>query len=241
MTAITTTPGAVNRPTANVHDTRAFSRKALALLLPVGAALIAVLRFVLPYDTTDSKRDMVDKVAAHTGTQSAVVFLGVIAVLVIIPAYLAAARLVRRHSPRLATAAVALAIPGYVGLAMLLFEDVFLLQAAKTHVDPATAATLLEKMDGSPAAAIAGFTFVVGHILGTVLLGIALYRARLIPRWAAVALAVSQPIHLIAAVVIVSHPLDLVGWGLTAVGFAAVAVRIWNLGNDEWDLPPLSA
>jgi len=54
------------------------------------------------------------------------------------------------------------------------------------------------------------------------LLGIALWRSAAVPRWAAAAVAVSQPIHL-TAVLLSNHPLDLVGWGLQAVGFAAVS------------------
>ena len=73
-----------------------------------------------------------------------------------------------------------------------------------------------------PTASIALLTFVVGHILGAVLLGVALWRA--IPRWAAVALIVSQPLHFVFAVVTTNHLLDAVAWSLTAVGFAAAAV-----------------
>jgi hypothetical protein len=34
------------------------------------------------------------------------------------------------------------------------------------------------------------------------------------------------------------RPIDLVGWGLTAVGFAWAAWRLAKLPNDEFDLPP---
>jgi len=56
-------------------------------------------------------------------------------------------------------------------------------------------------------------------------------------RWAAVAVAASQPLHLIS-VIISSHPLDLVGWGLQAVGFAAVGWAILRMPNDEWQPLP---
>ena len=42
------------------------------------------------------------------------------------------------------------------------------------------------------------------------------------PRWAAIAVVVSQPLHFVAAVVLSSHVLDAVAWGLTALGFAVV-------------------
>jgi uncharacterized membrane protein YdfJ with MMPL/SSD domain len=63
--------------------------------------------------------------------------------------------------------------------------------------------------------------WVIGHILGTVLLGVALWRT--IPVWAALALIVSQPLHLVAAVIVPNHLLDGLAWLLTAVGFAVTA------------------
>jgi homogentisate 1,2-dioxygenase len=50
-------------------------------------------------------------------------------------------------------------------------------------------------------------------------------------------LAVSQPIHL-ASVMLGNRPLDLVGWGGTAVGFAAAGWALLRMNNDEFDLPP---
>jgi hypothetical protein len=34
------------------------------------------------------------------------------------------------------------------------------------------------------------------------------------------------------------RPIDLVGWGLTAVGFGWAAWRPAKISNDEFDLPP---
>jgi hypothetical protein len=47
-----------------------------------------------------------------------------------------------------------------------------------------------------------------------------------IPRWAAAALIVSQPLHVVVAVVVPNHAVDGLAWVLTAVGFAA-AVAVW--------------
>jgi hypothetical protein len=89
-------------------------------------------------------------------------------------------------------------------------------------LDVATVTKLLENLH--PVTAVAGIFFVLGHVVGTSLFGIAMWRSRAVPRWAAVATTISQPIHFVAAVILASHALDLVGWGLTAVGFAAAAV-----------------
>ncbi len=79
------------------------------------------------------------------------------------------------------------------------------------------------------------------HVIGTILLGIAMWRSRAVPAWAALITIVSQPLHFIAAVILASHALDLVAWGLNAVGFAVAAIVIVRTSDDEWDLPPAAA
>jgi hypothetical protein len=79
--------------------------------------------------------------------------------------------------------------------------------------------------------------FVFGHLIGTTILGVALWRSHAVPSWAALLLAVSQPIHL-ASVLLDNRPLDLVGWGGTALGFAVAGWALLRMNNDDFDLPP---
>jgi hypothetical protein len=81
---------------------------------------------------------------------------------------------------------------------------------------------------------VAGVVFVVGHVVGTVLLGCALLRVAVVPRAAAWAVLVSQPVHFVAAVILGSHLLDLVGWGLNAVGFLAIALLVRRMNDEQW-------
>lgn len=102
--------------------------------------------------------------------------------------------------------------------------------------------TLVRMYEGvHPTSNVAAGLFVLGHVLGTVLLGIAMWRSRAVPWWAAVLTIVSQPLHFVAAVIVVSPSLDLIAWGMNFVGFAAAAVAILRLSDDEWDLPPQRA
>jgi hypothetical protein len=48
----------------------------------------------------------------------------------------------------------------------------------------------------------------------------------------------SQPLHFVAVLIVVSPQLVLVAWGLNAIGFAAAAIAILRLSDDDWDLPP---
>jgi hypothetical protein len=213
-------------------DLRTGSRVLAAVLLPVGPAAVAALRFVLPYTTADSSADAVRLVAAHQTAQSAVVWLGLLASLTLVPGVVYAGRVVGRRAPRLAALATILLVAGYISLAWLTVGDAYLLYGVRHHLPQGV---LTGMYDGvHPAAVVAGVLFVLGHVLGTILLGVGMLRGRVVPRWAALATVVAQPVHFVAAVIVGSHALDLVGWGLNAVGFAALSVAVLRLTNDEW-------
>jgi len=216
--------------TASSVGTGGLSRWAIALLLPIGPAAIAVLRYVLPYGTVDDSSAITSRAMAEHGRMSLVLWLGFIAVLTLVPAAYFVARVTRPRAPRLTLVAMMLLVPGYLSLGWLTAEDQFLWSGAKAGLDAGAITRLVDSMH--PSGAIAGVFFVLGHVLGTILLGTALWRSRAVARWAAVAVIVSQPIHFFAAVIVPNHTVDLVGWGLQAVGFAAVGWAILKLPND---------
>ena len=84
---------------------------------------------------------------------------------------------------------------------------------------------------------VVGFFWVLGHILGLVILAIALHRARVLPLWAATLMALSQPVHLVSAVIVPSRWLDVFGgWGITTLTCALVSV--WILRTPRLRLGP---
>lgn len=210
--------------TANSVGTSSLSRWAVALLLPIGPAAVAVLRYVLPYDTVDGSADIASKALADPGRMSLVLWLGFVAVLTLVPAVYVVGRLTRPRAPRLTLVAMLLLVPGYLALGWLTAEDQFLWSGTKAGLDAGQLARLVDAIH--PSGAISGVFFVLGHVVGTILLGTALWRARVVARWAAVAVIASQPVHFFAAVIVPNHTIDLIGWGLQAVGFAVVGWTI---------------
>lgn len=207
-------------------------RTVAALLLPIGPAAVALLRFVLPYETTDDSSEIVREVAAHQTTQSAVVWLGFVASLTLVPAVLAAAKVARPAAPRLTAAALVLLVPAYLSIGWLVSSDAAVLFSVRHGLSAGTAADSYESLH--PVVIVAGAAFVVGHVVGTVLLGCALWRSRAVPHAAAAAVVISQPLHFVAAVVLGSHWLDLAAWGLNAIGFAAIAVVVLSMTDADW-------
>ena len=211
----------------------------LALAAVPVAVFVAVFRYLIPYDDTDAPRVIFDKLVAATAYQSAGLWVGSIVVLTGFAGILAVAWLTRRRTPVLTTVAMFLAVPGYIALfAGGSYGDVLAYVIATVPgLDRETAFQLGYGMESSTQSGALIGIFVAGHLFGTILLGVALWRARIAPTWLAIGFTVSQPIHL-ASVMTGIRPIDLVGWGLTAVGFGWAAWRLLRMRDAEFDLPP---
>jgi hypothetical protein len=204
------------------------ARIALAVLIPVGPLAIAVVRGILPYNTTDSNTAMAAKVAAHQGTEMIVIWLTFVALLTLIPGVIAIGMLARRHAPRLGTAGLVLA---YAAFACLFWSSVagsdnVALGAARIGMHPGATGALLTSIANIPPVGLGTAVFVFGHIISLVLLSVALWRGHAVPAWAAILLGASQLLHFVFAVIAPIHVLDGCAWGLTAVAFAAAAVTL---------------
>lgn len=201
-----------------------FTVWAMALLMPVGPAAIAVLRLVLPYYTAEGTAESVAAVTADPGQQSAVLWLAYVGLLTLVPGLYAAARISAPAAPRLTAWALGLAVPGYLSLGMLSGTDHLLWGVSDAGLSVADAVAVVDA--GHLSIDVAIGVFVLGHVLGTVLLGLALLRSGRIPAWAGWAIVVSQPLHFVATVILGSPQVDFVAWSLTAVGMAVVAREV---------------
>jgi hypothetical protein len=221
-------------------DARRLWRILLAFSAPWIAVFVAVGRFLLPYDMSDEPRAIFEAMLTHPAYEMAIAWSGILLVPTCVSGVVAVALLSRRRAPVLTTIGLLLA---YVGFVCLVAGDGFgdlIAQVVARHpeLDAATAYALGYGIESSPLSSVTGTLFVFGHLIGTVILGIALWRARMVPSLLAIALAISQPIHLIS-VLLDNRPLDLVGWGGTALGFAAAGWALLRMDNADFDLEPL--
>lgn len=236
-TSMTTTRHGTQHP--GPRDLRRASRWTAALVLPIGPLAIALVRFVLPYYSATDTAQTVNDVVAHQRAESVVLWAAFIGVLTLLPGVLAVARVTRSAAPVSTTVGLTLVCAGYLALPWMISADVLLWSGANANLDATTVGRLFDHLH--PSVALALGIFVLGHVLGTVFLGVALWRSGRVPRWAAVATAVSQPGHFIAFVILGSAPLDAAAWVLNALGFAMVSLAILRTSDDEWELPPVSA
>lgn len=193
-----------------------------AALAATGPVAVAILRGILPYDTPDDAATVATKVAAHPGAQSAVLGLTYLTLLTLPLGVVLVGRVAVRARPVLGAVAAGVAWLGFMSLFASVGYDTISFAGTRAGLPVPTVAALGAALDASPVTAVPPVVFVAGHILGVVLLAVALWRV--MPRWAAVALAVSQPLHLVFAVFVPNHVLDALAWTLTGVGFAAAVV-----------------
>ena len=221
------------------RDLRRLWRVVLAVLLPLGPLFVAVAFALRPYTGSDEPAVIIDRILASPRTDL-LLWLGFLAPGLLLLATVAAGHLARRGAPVLATAATTInALAFGLMSGAVASGDLVTVAGGRAGIDPATILTITGAIENAPQTAIALGIWVPGHIIGMVLLAVALRRARVLPRWAAVVLGISQPIHFVAFVVLQNQYVDAVaGWGLTAVGFAAVAVALLRTRDDDWDLPP---
>jgi hypothetical protein len=204
-------------------------RAGLTAVVVLGPLSITVLRGILPYNAADDSATIAVKVAAHPTAQAAVLWLTLTAMITLVPGVIAVGLLAARHSRLLGTWGMALAVAGFSLLWAVTAIDFTALAGAQSGIGRDATTRVLDELNTSPALTVAVNAFIVGHVVGMVLIGVALLRGRAIWAWAAWALIVSQPLHIVFAVVLPSNVLDAAAWALTTVGFAAAAAAITRL------------
>ena len=223
--------GVGTRPRA---DLRTFDRILAAVLMPIGPATIAVSRLIAQDDTT-----LGEQAASGSSAYALAGVLGVVALFTLLPGAYAALRVTRRGAPRLTAWTSAFLIPGYLGATALAAPSAAAWAAVSLGLPAETASEIGGAAYAAPGVMVPAFVFVIGHIVGTVLLAISAARARVMGLAMAIAFALSQPVHLVAT--ITSLPwLDFLAWGTTAVCMGVLAWHVLRTPNDEWDLPPLA-
>jgi hypothetical protein len=223
-------------PARRVRDARSFQRYAAAVILPIPPTAVAIGRLFQTDDT--NTRQALDLIALNPDRQFTFALLGFIALLTLVPAFLAAGALSRRRSPVLTTVAVAVNLVGYLGaFAMFAIDNLYLIGAVLPPEQRDVAATVIDKMWSSGIPGVSTSLFVLGHFLDAILMGLALRGS--IPTVGWLAMLLTTPVHFLAFVFLQMPALDMAAWLLMTLAFVCCAIKIIKTPNDEWDLPPL--
>ncbi len=231
-----TTDGTTERAPS---DLRALWRLLLAIALPLGPLGIVATRAVMPYWTNDDADTAVGLMVAEPGRTLAMQWIFFFAFPLLLMSVVGVAFVVRRGAPRLAMVGGLLTFASCALVGAVGSSDGVAHAMAEAGYDQGAIINVVEAMNAQPTAVAGTIVFVLGHIIGFVTLGVAVARSRVAPAWVGVMIAVSQPIHLVSAIILPSRLLDvLAGWGFTTIGFALVSLAVLRTPVDELDLPP---
>lgn len=222
------------------RDLRTLRRRAVALSIVLGPLAVGVVRATVPLASSSDGHGAIAAFAAHLASARVELAAGVLATLFLPFAIVGLTRLVVRGAPVLAMLGGCLALVGWTMVPALMTGDAITYEMARSGANPAQLAALWDHLNASVTVTMLVTVFVVGHELGTLLLGVALARTRVVPLWAAAAVVIGIAMHPIS-VVMGSRLLDVLAYALVTAGCVAAARAVLCSPNDAWDLPPLSA
>jgi hypothetical protein len=217
-----------------VDPTAAVRRRAVAAALIVAPWGFVIANACYAWATRDGGSDQngaetLALAAAHPGLLRIAVVAAMVGSLLIVPAVLGAIRLTRARAPRLGLAGGTLMIAGYVcylGINGTGFEQL----AMAEHGGPLGAfAEVIDAGQQDAAGLWVFLLFVLGNLVGTALLGVALLRSRAVPAWAAVAVLAWPVLH-VAGLVAGSEWFEVTGAALQALGLAAAGMAVLRSG-----------
>ena len=212
-----------------------FGRTTRARRLGKGwALLVAPWFFVVAnaadaWMTRDGGSDLTSKgalaiAAAHPDLDRWASCAAMIGSLLLIPAVLGAMDLLRVRAAWLGLVAGVLMIAGYVCYFALVFAGYTTDAMAAQGGSIADYVAILDRTQNQGFTIWPGLIFVVGNFVGTLLLGLALFRSRVVARWASIAVIAWPVLHIFGGVGEVAGAL-IEAVGLTVVGLQVLRTR----------------
>jgi hypothetical protein len=218
-------------------DARPLARWAGAITLVVAPLSITLGTFVPSYGEESPVADQLAAVAGSPGSMATTNLLGIVQLL-IVPAMFFVALLARRGSPRLSLIGGGISLLAWLAGMVAFGAYGLALEAAAAAPDRASAAAVMEGLGAGTAYNILVLSFVAGHIIGMLLLGIGLWRSQVAPAWVGLSVAFLPVLHVGARML---GPIaDGIIWALLTVAMSYLALILVRMRDDDWDLAPVT-
>lgn len=209
-------------PTASDARVRRAASTALAVIVVLAplSQVAAVLASWGPWDDPDP----VASVYAHQQAYVTRAWFGQVGALTLAPATIAIGLLALRGSPVLALVGLVLTVPGLLNTDGN--PEDLLYGAARAGIPMESARAAYEHLSELPALGPFGYyAYSLGFVVGGVILGVALFRGRIVPWWAGACLAASGVIGLLGLLTplgtAAAAAVALIAWVLVTVAFTA--------------------
>lgn len=200
----------------------------------VGVSLIGAMVALFASDLVipgqgDGNAELLAGVAGDRGGWLASDLLLLISTILFVPAVLGVLHLVRDRTPVLGHIAAAFGVlgalghMGFVTYALVVYE-------ASAAGSPGEMAALLDRLDEG--ASVVLLPLIMSFAISLLLMAIALYRARVVPRWVMLLVIAAFVIELGAPGDVIA--LSAIKQGLAALAFGYVGVRVLRMSDAAW-------
>jgi hypothetical protein len=220
----------------NLSDSNRFSRQVAGgamILAPVVLVLAESLHARLQTDPAGQFAAVADDTARWYAAHALIL----LALALLVPAFVGVVDLARRSRPLLAHVALIVFFPGLIALAAIVGMELVLWQMAQPEASRAEMISLLERLNGSagiePLFAVA-LLFPFAWLLG----GLALYVSRAAPVWAAAAIGLSQPVGFIGELAEGPKALAVAAQLVFAIGLVPIGVQLLRRPDERWENTP---
>jgi hypothetical protein len=216
-----------------MHDAVRTRQRMLAVCLPVTAALYIAAEGVNPkgtdqvITTTATAFKVLPIAAKHTAQLYVSGSLTELALGAVVVSYVAIAILVGKRGATVATvAAVVGGIGAFCGAVVNVLVGINLAAAASSHISSAAAAQFLVTSFKSGPGQTFLYVYFFGQASAPIIMGIALWRSRAVPRWLAILFLVGFELAQSASSVGIAKVLLLMA--PFAVAMVLLAIRLWQ-------------
>lgn len=158
---------------------------------------------------------------------------GTFAVFCLLFGFLGMTELAMRRSPWLATIGGFLSLTGFIGYGLISMWQVELSYHSALLGGGKLLATLYDQINADPVQVILLLVFIIGHLIGPMLLGIALVRARLIPAWAMWVLILRIPLQAAGFIAKIGLTMEIYTYGLLFIASIPVAFALLTFRDEE--------
>jgi hypothetical protein len=210
-------------------------RAFFAACLIMGPALMILSLFLNPARTVDSNSGsavIAAHIAADVRLSPVDLFIFVAGLFVLPFGALGMTLLTMRRSPWLASFGGLLSITGWVAFLVFVGQEVQSRLMAELGDGP-DLVTLWDRFNTDPVITSYLYIFVIGTLIGPILLGIGLARGRLIPAWATWALILRAPIQVAGFLTHVGLSIEFVTFGLLLLAAIPVARALLAFADED--------
>jgi hypothetical protein len=174
--------------------------------------------------------------AAHPDLFRVALSAAMASCLLLVPAVLGLMHLTRHRAPWLGSVGGGLMLAGYCCYFGVLSTQFMVIAMAGTSGPHDAFAHVLDAAQAEPSSTVVFLLFVLGNLVGTLLVGVALLHNRTVPAWAAAGILLWPPLHIVGLVV-GSEWFEVAGALLQAVGMVAAGVMVLRHARSANPLP----